>query len=143
MDLSKTVDDWAAGNDSLTGDETAETDDGDFALGGADSLSGGAGNDSIFGGAGNDWQMGGSGTDTLVGGFDDDILIGDTEDDQVTLGNGRDVIIGGDGDDNIISNSGDKFTEDGDNDEAAAATYLTTLTAANTSQSQNVGLSFN
>jgi Ca2+-binding RTX toxin-like protein len=44
-------------------------------LGGADTLTGGAGNDTIDGGAGNDTITGGTGADVLTGGLGADIFM--------------------------------------------------------------------
>ena len=44
-------------------------------LGGADTLTGGAGNDTIDGGAGNDTITGGAGADVLTGGLGADIFV--------------------------------------------------------------------
>lgn len=62
------------GNDSLYGDERADTLGG---LGGDDTLYGYAGNDTLNGGTGNDTLYGGDGTDILDGGAGNDYLAGE------------------------------------------------------------------
>jgi Ca2+-binding RTX toxin-like protein len=57
---------YAAGNDTLNGDE------------GSDLAFGGRGDDAINGGAGDDYLEGNEGNDTIHGGEDNDIIVGDS-----------------------------------------------------------------
>lgn len=79
-----------SGNDSLTGNQVANT------------LSGGAGTDSLDGGAGADTLVGGSGDDQLSGGDGDDRLEG---------GSGADTLTGGVGDDTFLVTNGDQVKD--------------------------------
>ena len=55
-------------------------------LGGADTITGGAGNDTIDGGAGVDTINGGAGDDTITGGAGADVLTGGTGADTFVIG---------------------------------------------------------
>jgi trimeric autotransporter adhesin len=90
-----------SGNDYLVGGDGADKligDGVDVAVGGADTLDGGAGNDILWGHAGNDFLDGGSGNDELQGGEGNDTLIG---------GVGDDILFGEAGDDTYVLNLGD------------------------------------
>jgi len=67
------------------------------AVGGNDTLFGGAGNDVITGGTGNDSLLGEDGNDSLDGGDDNDVLSG---------GIGNDTGLGGLGDDSVLGDAG-------------------------------------
>jgi Ca2+-binding RTX toxin-like protein len=68
-------------NDSLAGDEEANT------------LDGGAGNDTVHGLAGNDTLLGGLGDDSLVGGEGDDSLVGGAGNDTYEVDSAADQVI--------------------------------------------------
>ena len=59
-------------------------------VGGADSLSGGAGNDTLDGGVGDDTLVGGTGNDELTGNAGNDTLDGGYGNDTLTGGLGAD-----------------------------------------------------
>ena len=65
------------GNDSLSGGAGSDIIEGN---GGDDSIDGGADDDQLFGGAGNDTLLGGDGADTIVGGADADAIFGGSGD---------------------------------------------------------------
>jgi Ca2+-binding RTX toxin-like protein len=95
-----------SGNDTLTGDGTANTLRGGP---GNDTLIGGSGNDALFGEAGGDDLYGGPGSDTLTGG-------GGTGTDAA------DHLFGGDDNDILEGDTGaDTFTCDGKNTPTASA----------------------
>jgi len=75
-------------------------------IGGADSVSGGAGNDVISGGYGDDTLLGGDGNDTITGGLGANKLYGGDGNDVITGGTGADTIFGGAGADTIAVGSG-------------------------------------
>jgi len=70
-------------------------------IGGADSVTGGAGNDSISTGSGNDTVDGGAGNDTITGGTGENYLVGGADNDVITGGVAADTIDGGTGADTI------------------------------------------
>ena len=81
-----------------------------LALGGDDSITGGAfndfvraglGADTVDGGAGNDFLSGEDGNDTLDGGMGNDRLFGGADNDTLLGGAGRDLLNGGAGDDTL------------------------------------------
>jgi Ca2+-binding RTX toxin-like protein len=74
-------------------------------LGGADTITGGAGNDTIDGGAGNDTITGGAGADTLIGGLGADTINGGAGNDTITGGAGADILTGGLGADTFVFNA--------------------------------------
>ncbi|MFM7278581.1 MAG: calcium-binding protein [Microcystis aeruginosa] len=87
-----------AGDDSLTGDNSANL------------LDGGTDNDTLNGGQGNDTLIGGDGNDTLDGGQGNDSLIGGAGTDSLNGGAGNDTLIGGDGNDTLTgSTNTDRF----------------------------------
>lgn len=75
-----------AGDDVMTGSNTASN---------IDIINGGAGNDTIYGMAGNDVLDGGDGVDTLNGGDGVDTLTGGTGNDNLVGGAGDDVFLVG------------------------------------------------
>jgi Ca2+-binding RTX toxin-like protein len=79
----------------------------DFATGGDDTLSGGAGSDTLFGDAGGGiFGNASGGDDTLDGGGDNDLLIGDAIDLAFGATGGDDTLSGGGGNDVLV---GDAF----------------------------------
>ncbi|MBY5934055.1 hypothetical protein KUV51_13685 [Tateyamaria omphalii] len=79
------------------------------ALGGEDTVSGGAGNDTISGGVGDDVLSGRDGNDLLYGGVGNDTLggvVGERGDDQLFGGAGDDLLAGGSGNDTLTGGSG-------------------------------------
>ncbi|MBI2717512.1 MAG: DUF4347 domain-containing protein [Rhizobiales bacterium] len=74
-------------------------------LGGADTITGGAGNDTLAGGAGNDTLSGGAGNDTLDGGAGVDTMTGGTGNDTYVVNNASDAIVenAGEGTDTVQS----------------------------------------
>jgi Ca2+-binding RTX toxin-like protein len=101
-----------AGNDSLTGDQLANTlsghDGNDTLIGnaGADRLIGGIGNDNLSGGDGNDRLVGSEGRDMLNGGAGNDVLNGGLDVDAMTGGSGADRFVWTDYEDFIAISSG-------------------------------------
>ncbi len=94
-----------AGNDTFTGDETAEVASGGD---GNDTLSGNGGNDTLNGDAGDDVLTSGAGLlNFLNGGAGDDLLQGGTGQDTLEGGDGADVINGGAGLSLIVGGAGD------------------------------------
>ena len=94
------------GNDTLygmAGDDILYGDNGEIrtapywvsAIGGNDTLYGGAGNDKLYGGIGNDALNGGVGDDTIDAGTGTNTLNGDDGDDIFLGGAGADAINGG------------------------------------------------
>ncbi|MDO6588167.1 Hint domain-containing protein, partial [Salipiger sp. 1_MG-2023] len=76
------------------------------AMGGADSVLGGAGGDTVDGGEGSDTIHGGLGQDSLTGGGGDDTVLGQDDGDNIQMrgGDGNDIIVGGEtgvGDDTL------------------------------------------
>ncbi|UWR78608.1 calcium-binding protein (plasmid) [Phaeobacter inhibens] len=112
--------DYTAGNDTFTGTDDADTEDG---LAGDDMISGGEGVDNLTGGAGDDTLLGENGDDVLDGGAGVNVLRGGNGDDQLTAGDddgnilgggaGGDQITGGAGADMIFGGNGDDSTLDG------------------------------
>lgn len=95
----------ASGNDSLTGNDNANTIVGQA---GHDTLTGMGGHDTLEGGAGDDLIRGGTGNDRIDGGGDNDVLAGNA---------GNDTAFGGDGDDQLHGGTGrDQLWGDGGND---------------------------
>jgi Ca2+-binding RTX toxin-like protein len=74
-------------------------------LGGADTITGGAGTDSIDGGAGNDIITGGTGNDIIMGGAGNDTITGGAGNDTITGGAGADILTGGLGADVFVFNA--------------------------------------
>jgi Tol biopolymer transport system component len=111
------------GNDTLTGDDSANTingkagDDILYGNGGNDTISGGAGNDVAYGGDGNDVINGNSENDTLYGGNGNDSINGGSQDDVIVGGAGADTLTGGTGSDRfvytLLSDAGDTISDFG------------------------------
>jgi Ca2+-binding RTX toxin-like protein len=105
-----TLSDTGARVHALGGDDTVTGGAGDDAVtGGAghDSLEGGDGNDRLDGNTGLDTLYGGAGNDVLIGRDDDDLLRGGVGNDTLIGGLGRDTLNGGDGNDILLG--GDEF----------------------------------
>ncbi|MEO0320533.1 MAG: hypothetical protein AAF199_06545 [Pseudomonadota bacterium] len=81
------------------------------ALGGDDTVSGGAGNDTIEGDDGADILNGDGGFDTLIGGNGNDLLNGGSNADNLFGGNGSDTLRGGDGLDRLFGEAGNDELE--------------------------------
>ena len=77
-----------------------------FAMGGNDSVSGGAQDDFINGGVGNDFLAGETGADVLVGGAGKDTLSGGAGNDILSGGAGADTLKGGGGSDMVAGGLG-------------------------------------
>ncbi|WP_426112036.1 calcium-binding protein [Pseudomonas sp. DSP3-2-2] len=92
-----------AGDDSITGYETADTLKG---LGGNDTISGRAGDDILEGGDGRDTLYGEDGNDTLFGGAGNDTLSGGNGNDILDGASGNDSLSGGSGSDTYIFHKG-------------------------------------
>ncbi|WP_237213562.1 Hint domain-containing protein [Falsiroseomonas oryziterrae] len=129
----------SAGNDSLTGNDNANTIDGlggndtILGLGGADSLVGNTGNDSLIGGAGNDTLLGDDGNDLLSGGADNDLLVGGDGADTFISGGGADSMLGGGGLDSATLDGADTF-EGGAGEDTIVATGNQNLIYGNAAQ---------
>jgi Ca2+-binding RTX toxin-like protein len=91
----------SAGGFVIDGGEGSDTIAMEYAYGGNDILSGGAGNDYIYAGAGNDQIDGGLDNDTLYGNDGDDLIKGGAGDDNIVGGIGADAIHGDGGNDSI------------------------------------------
>lgn len=92
------------GNDTLTGNQYANTLDGGA---GNDIIYGGNGIDSLLGGDGNDTIYGGNEGDTIKGGAGNDWLVGDAGNDYLKGGAGNDTLFGGSGVDTLQGDDGD------------------------------------
>ncbi len=90
-----------AGNDVITGDT------------GNDSLFGEDGNDTLSGGTDHDTLSGGLGNDALQGDLGNDSLSGDGGNDTLTGGDGNDTLSGGAGDDSLLGGSGNDIADGG------------------------------
>lgn len=101
----------------MVGDSTGITVD---AMGGDDTVTGGAGGDIVAGGDGDDSLTGNAGDDSLTGGAGADTLTGGTGADTLSGGGGNDVITGGTGADDMTGGAGaDTFEiEDGFGDDS-------------------------
>ncbi len=101
------------GNDTLiggAGNDVFNGGDGDDVLkgrNGNDVLNGDAGNDTLNGGDGNDTLNGGAGADGLSGWNGNDSLVGGTENDTLYGGTGNDSLRGGDGSDVLQGGAND------------------------------------
>ncbi len=114
------------GQYGLGGDDTLNgSGEGDFLSGGGgiDTLNGGGGDDMVFGGggddilnggAGGDLILGGEGIDTVYGGEGNDRLAGDGGNDRLYGGAGNDEIIGGEGNDTVYGGEGNDRMTGGD-----------------------------
>jgi Ca2+-binding RTX toxin-like protein len=92
-------------NDTLMGDDKANTLEGRF---GANLMDGRNGNDTLYGASGND---------TLIGGNGRDILAGYDGNDRLSGGKGNDLLQGGGGNDRLDGGAGnDTLQGDGGND---------------------------
>jgi Tol biopolymer transport system component len=91
------------GNDTLTGDNFANTINGKA---GEDILYGNDGNDTISGGAGNDIAYGGNGNDVINGNSENDTLYGGNGNDQINGGSQDDLLVGGVGADTLLGGTG-------------------------------------
>jgi Ca2+-binding RTX toxin-like protein len=105
----------------------------DHALGGADTIYGGAGADWIFAGAGDDYIEGGdtandanvdddvifgeAGDDILIGGSGDDVLDGDSATIDAEGLSGDDYLDGGPGDDTLLGDNGNDVLFGGEGDD--------------------------
>ena len=99
--------DGGAGNDTITGNNSANTL---YGGNGNDKLNGGADNDRLFGDAGKDLLIGGAGNDRLYGRDDNDRLFGEAGNDILFGGKGADTFNGGEGSDQYIGGNGaDRF----------------------------------
>lgn len=106
------------GSDTIVGDANANVI---HALGGNDSLSGGAGNDSLYGEAGDDQISGGDGNDLLNGGDGHNILQGGNGDDSYVGGMGVDEITDFVGNSTISSGAGNDFIQTGSGSDVIGA----------------------
>ncbi|KNG92916.1 calcium-binding protein [Pseudaestuariivita atlantica] len=101
------------GSDSVTGGADSDTIWGEGAndtlagRGGDDVLDGGTGADSLLGDAGSDRLYGADGADTLIGGDDGDVLDGGRGTDWLMGGDGADFLTGGGGTDTLDGEAGD------------------------------------
>ena len=95
-----------AGNDNLTGNNSANL------------LDGGTGNDTLSGDNGNDTLIGGDGNDTLSGDNGADSLLGGDGNDSLTGGNGADSLLGGDGNDSLVGGNGADTLTGGDGNDS-------------------------
>ena len=102
--------DGDAGDDWILGDSGTKTPfNVSSAIGGVDTIQGGAGNDTIYAMAGNDFVGGGSGDDDLFLGPGNDIANGDSGDDRVLGGTGNDILAGSAGKDEIHGDEGNDW----------------------------------
>jgi Ca2+-binding RTX toxin-like protein len=107
-----------AGNDTLTGDDDANTLDGGA---GNDKLRGQDGDDAVTGGDGNDQLWGDAGADRLTAGTGDDLAWGGDGADSIAAGDGADQAWGGTGGDAIAAGDGADQAWGGTGDDAIAA----------------------
>jgi len=112
----------AGGNDTLTGNVTANTISGN---GGADTINGGGSRDVLNGGAGDDTLNGGDVGDDLTGGLGADVLNGDAGNDYIRADDGIDTMTGGDGNDTFIISV---MTSDSSANESLALSQAHTIT---------------
>ncbi|MCD8485381.1 MAG: S8 family serine peptidase [Desertifilum sp.] len=91
------------GNDTVIGGAGSDTINGNQ---GDDSILGGDGNDLLYGGKNHDTLRGNQGNDTLFGNRGADVLDGGKGDDLLFGGKGNDVLIGGEGNDTLSGDLG-------------------------------------
>ena len=112
------------GNDTIlggAGDDNISGEGGDDSLVGADGedfIDGGGGNDSIDAGGNDDIVRAGDGNDTIDGGSGNNQLFGEAGDDEILSEEGDDVLNGGDGNDTIIAAGGDDVVLGGDGNDS-------------------------
>jgi hypothetical protein len=113
----------------LGGDDALFASNGYFA-GGPAKIDGGAGNDSLGGDDYADTLAGGAGDDYITGGGGDDTISGGDGNDQLDGTTGRDIVNGDGGNDYITATDSEADTIDGgaDTDTAYYDAYLDTVT---------------
>jgi len=112
----------AGGNDTITGNVTANTING---ADGKDTIYGGGAGDTLGGNAGDDKLYGQDGADTLTGGAENDVMDGGAGIDTINADDGIDTMTGGDDNDTFVISA---MTGDSSANESLALSRAHTIT---------------